>query len=336
MTMRRLILGAIAAVIIFVPTWARCAEPLKIRYGWTAVPIEMMPIAFRNEAILHYLGKSYEPVFVHFNGSGPLLTALATGEVDMCSFSAPALGSAILNGHVTNLRIVADGFQDGVAGHASTDYVVRKDSPIKTVDQLKGKVLGVNAMGGMADIAMRAMMYEHHLVYDKDYTEVEIPFPDMGAAIESKRVDLGAMVPPFSYTTLDRGIGRVLFTSKDAIGPAQAIFIVARAGFIAQHREALIDFFEDYIRALHWYFSPANRQKAIEIISHFTKQPPHVFSSWVFTKKDFYHDPNAMPNLAMLQHNVETIAKLGLLKSTFNVRKYADLSLVKAARARLK
>ena len=43
-----------------------------------------------------------------------------------------------------------------------------------------------------------------------------------------------------------------------------------------------------------------------------------------------------MPNLDALQRNVDTTQELGFVKHKIDVKKYADLSLVKEAAARLK
>ena len=51
---------------------------------------------------------------------------------------------------------------------------------------------------------------------------------------------------------------------------------------------------------------------------------------------DYYRDPNAKPDLAALQRNVDTAAELGFFKSKLDVKKYSDLSLVEEAAKRLK
>lgn len=333
----KLVACALGFLALLVGTGAaRCDEPLKIRIGWTAVPIELTPIAFENKAILKHYGKSYVTELEHFAGSGPLLIAFATGDVDIGALSPPAFGNAIVTAGLTQLRIVADTFQDGADGHYSTQFMVRKDGPIHKVEDLKGKVVAVNAFGGAADISLRAMLLKHHMTYKRDYTAIEVQFPNMAAVLADGKVELAATVPPFSYDILDRGIGRPLFTSKDAIGPSQAVFLVARADVIARHRAAFVDFFEDYVRALHWYLASANRQQALANISGFTKRPAAFFSNWVFTDRDFYHDPNGLPNLAMLQNNIKTDAKLNFLKADFDVNKFADVSLIEEAAKRLK
>ena len=69
------------------------------------------------------------------------MSALQLGELQVASLSFTALGTAILNAKMNNIRIIADGIRDGVKGYYSTQYMVLKDSPIKKVSDLKGKVV---------------------------------------------------------------------------------------------------------------------------------------------------------------------------------------------------
>ena len=97
-----------------------------------------------------------------------------------------------------DLRVISDEIQDGVAGHGTNEFMVLKDGPVKTVADLKGKVLATNAMGSAVDIAMRAMLRKSGLEANKDYTIVEAPFPAMRAMLAEKKADLISAVPPFS------------------------------------------------------------------------------------------------------------------------------------------
>jgi NitT/TauT family transport system substrate-binding protein len=66
-----------------------------------------------------------------------------------------------------------------------------------------------------------------------------------------------------------------------------------------------------------------------------TKQPAAQFD-WLFTKQDEYHDRDMMPNLTALQGNVDLTRDLGLVRSSVDVKKIAELSIVQEAAKRLK
>lgn len=312
------------------------AAPLKIRVGWANTPSSLTPVLFAKQGVAKHVGESYELEPVRYQGTAPEITALATGDLDIATLAFSSLGAAIENAHLEDLRIIADGFQDGVDGYYSSEYMVRKDSPINTVEDLIGKVLVSNAFGGAVDMGMRNMLKKHHMADKKDVTIIEAAFPAMIPMLEEHKVDLIAAVPPFAQVVKAKGIGRVLFTLKEAAGPTEMIFWVARRSFLEKNRAALYDFIEDSIRALQWYIDPANHEEAVRIVSNYTKLPPKTFERWLFTKADYYRDPWGVPNLDALQQNIKTQRELGFLKQDIDVRKYADLSFVEEAARRIK
>ncbi len=183
-------------------------------------------------------------------------------------------------------------------------FALLADSPIKKIEDLKGKVIGDNSIGGAMDIGLRAMLKRHGLEDKRDYTIVEIEFPNMLAAMTGKRVDLGFLTTPFSVDPMKSGQVHALFTEKDAMqGPSELTIIAGRTPYIKANRAALVDYFEDTNRAMNWILDPKNREAAIKLVVDFTKQPESVWSSWIFTKGDDYHAPDSRPDVAAMQKN---------------------------------
>ncbi|HEU0215012.1 MAG TPA: hypothetical protein VFQ90_00005, partial [Stellaceae bacterium] len=148
-------------------------------------------------------------------------------------------------------------------------------------------------------------------------------------------VDLITAVNPFGFDPELLTIARPLFTQVEAVGRTQMIIIVARKGFIEKNRAAMVDLLEDYIAATRRLQDPAHRDEAVQLVAEVTKQPADLFKDWVFTKKDYFRDPDALPNLEALQENVDLAKNLGFLRASVDVAKYADLTLAKEAAKRL-
>lgn len=310
------------------------AEPLKIRMSWVAPVTNWASIWLEKKDLAKHFGRSYVVEPIQFQGTPPMITALANNQIEISNLAYSTLGIAIENAGLTDLRIVADEFQDGVDGYYSQEFMVLKDSPIRTVENLKGKVIATNATGSAIDIAMRAMLHKHGLEANRDYTLVEAPFPAMKAMLAERKVDLIPAVVPFSYDPELRNIGRDLFIQKDAIGVADMIVWTMRKPVIDKNRAAIVDFFEDTLRITRWYLDPGNHEETMQIAGRLTRRPPQSFD-WLFTKKDTYHDPNMLPNLGALQNNLDLTQQLGFVKSSFDVKAYSDLSLVEEAAKRL-
>jgi NitT/TauT family transport system substrate-binding protein len=313
---------------------SEAADPVKIRLSYVVPIANWAPMLLEKKDLARNLGKTYQLEITRFAGTPPQITALANGELDIADLTYPTLPIAIENAGMDDLRVISDEFQDGNAGHYSNEFMVLTDGPIKRVEDLKGKAVAVNQSGSAVDIAMRAMLRKHGLEDKRDYTVSEAPFPTMRAMLADKKVDLVSAVLPFSVDPELRKIARPLFTTADAVGVTQFSVWVARRGFIDKNRAALTDFMEDSLRIVRWYLDPANHKEVMEICARITRQPSERFS-WVFTDKDNYRDPNMVPDLAALQRNVDLTHDLGFVKASFDVKKYADLSLVEEAARRL-
>jgi sulfonate transport system substrate-binding protein len=310
------------------------AAPFEIREAWVA-PGNWASIWLAKKDLARHFGQSYALDPVHYVGTPPMITALANDQIEIANLAYSTLGIAVENAGLDDMRVVADEFQDGVDDYYSEEYMVLKDSPIQKVEDLKGRVVATNAAGSAVDVAMKAMLHEHGLEPNRDYIVVEAPLPAMKAMLAEKKVDLIPSVLPFSYDPELRQLARDLFVQKQAIGVSDMILWCMRQSVIDQHRAALVDFFEDTLRVVHWYLDPANHQAAMDIVGALTKRPAGNFD-WLFTKRDVYHDPDMRPNLDALQRNTDLTHDLGFVTSHFDVKAHSDLSLIDDAARRLK
>ncbi|MBO0764600.1 MAG: ABC transporter substrate-binding protein [Hyphomicrobiaceae bacterium] len=323
------------ALALFGTPSADAQPPVKIRVAWVAPVSNWASILLEKKELAKHMGQSYVMEPVRYAGTPPMVTALASGELEVANLAYSTLAIAIKNAGIDDLRVIAHEFRDGVPGRYTQEYMVLADGPIKSAQDLKGKVVASNAAGSAVDVAMRAMLRKNGLEDKRDYTVLETPFPTMRAMLAEKKVDLIPAVLPFSLDPELRKVGRTLFLQRDAIGETEMIVWAVRKPFIDKNRAAMADFMEDTLRIVHWYLDPANQKAAAEIAAKVTKQPAERFS-WVFTENDYYRDPNMLPNLEALQRNLDMTTDLGFVEGKLDVAKYTDLTIVKEAAARLK
>jgi sulfonate transport system substrate-binding protein len=333
--LRRLAGAALIAAGCALGGPALADEPVKLRISYAVAPAQLTPILFAHPGLARHLGKSYTIEAQRVAGSSIGLQALAANELDLVAMTFNVLGTAIQNAGMDDLRIVIDEIRDGVPGYETNHYMVLKDGPVKTIEDMKGKIVAINGIGGGQDIFMRVMLKRHGLTYPGDFTIVEAQFPNMKALLLEKKADLVVEVKPFTEDPTLQGPAHDLFTQRDAVGMTDFLYLTARTGFIAAHRAALVDFFEDDIRATRWYMDPANHQEAVQIAANFTKFPPERLQ-WAFTKNDFYRDPNLHPDLPAIQKNLDTLRDFGFIKEHIDVKAHADLSMVEEAAKRVK
>jgi NitT/TauT family transport system substrate-binding protein len=335
MRFTKTMLAALAAMTILGSGAAQSADPVKIRVAWVAPLSNWGSIWLEKKDLARHLGKSYTLDFVRFAGTPPMVTALATNEIEVANLAYSTLPIAIQNANLDDLRIISDEFQDGVAGYYTNEFYVLKDGPIQKVSDLKGKVIATNAAGSAIDIASRAMLKKAGLEDKRDYTVIEAPFPTMRAMLAEKKADLIPAVLPFSLDPALKQVSRPLFSSRDAIGASQFIMWTARKPFLDKNRAAMVDFMEDTLRIVRWFIDEKNQSAAREIAAKVTRQPAERFT-WLFTKQDYFRDPNMLPNLDALQANVKMTKDLGFIRADMDVKKYADLSIIEEAVKRLK
>jgi NitT/TauT family transport system substrate-binding protein len=331
----KLLLPAFTAATLFGATAAQSADPVKIRASWVAPVSNWASILLEKKDLARHLGKSYVLEPVRYRGTPPMITALANNELEVANLAYSTLGIAIQNAGLDDLRVIADEFRDGMPGRYTQEYLVLDDGPIKKPEDLKGKVVATNAAGSAVDVATRAMLRKFGLEDKRDYTVVESPFPTMRAMLAEKKVDLIPGVLPFSLDPELRKIARTLYTQREAIGVTEMIVWTARKPFLDKNRDAMVDFMEDTLRIVQWYLDPSNQKAAAEIAARVTKQPVERFG-WLFTEKDYYRDPNMIPDLDALQKNLDMTKDLGFVRASIDIKKYTDLSITEEAAKRLK
>src|SRR5215467_8599040 len=75
--------GLIAIGLVGVSVGTGCAEPVKIRASWTVPVANWASLLLEKKDLAKHLGQSYVLEDVRFNGTPPMITALAAGEIEI-------------------------------------------------------------------------------------------------------------------------------------------------------------------------------------------------------------------------------------------------------------
>lgn len=139
-------------------------------------------------------------------GSGAAIPDLVTGRVQMVfgNYVSDILAQA---SGVAKLRFVAAG---NVSGPREQEVVVLPGSPITSPAGLRGKVIGVNAFNNIGTLMIGSVLAQNGVPASAVHF-VQIPFPDMAAALAAHRIDAGYMSDPFLVSARQKYNVRTLF-----------------------------------------------------------------------------------------------------------------------------
>ena len=325
-------LSILAAGLTLLAGTAAQGEPFKLRMQYGSATGQFVPIIpLAPKEIYRHYGKSYvvEPHFMA--GSGPALTALAAGELDVAGLAPQSMANATVEAKL-DLRAFAQVLSSDMPGWNATRFWAK--DRIKSVADLRGKTIAVNARNSSNDAAVHVIMGRLGMADGKDYQIAELRFAAILPALETDRVDAGVLIQPFSLTAQAKGYHAV-FSTGDAFGPSETVVWGTRAEFIAKNRAVLVDMMEDHILLRRWIMDPKTRLEAVKLVAQVDKIPPETLSDWLYTTKDNYHHPQALLDRARFQKNVDDLVAAKVVPGSIDANKYVDLSIVQEAIARI-
>lgn len=316
---RTLLRTTLAAVLLAGTALPALAQSIPtVRVGWTIPAEEAKYWMMRRPQEFPNLGKTYKVEFTQFQGTAPMVQAMAAGALD-CSTQAPL---SLAQGAVeSDLKayIVAQHVGEK-PGSFSVYWAVKADSPIKTVADMKGKTVGINVYGSGIYYPMALLLKKNGLDPEKDIKLVETGFPPSEDAIRSGRVDVGVLNQPFAARAEAKGGLRKLFSLSDSQTNIVHILEVCKKEFVDKNPEAAKSYVRDLTAGMKKAL--ANRAETIKVVSEVTKANPEVLETYLLKPNDFAREPGARPNFAGIQAMFDLYQQAGLLKKPLDVKQF--------------
>lgn len=247
----------------------------------------------------------YEPV--RFSCWPELKEAHLSGNLPATFILAPM--AMALRQQGVKLKIVYLGHRDGTA------LMVHKDSDIKTFKDLKGKRIAVpNRFSNQRLIIFKALKDNGMTL--KDIELLEMPPPDMPAALYSKSVDAVTSGEPFMAQTEMDGYGRVLYQAKELWPNFISCVLAVEERMIAEHPEWVQQLVDGIAKSGKWLEAGMeHRMDAAQVVAkNYYNQNPKLLS-FVLSKPP---DRVTYGNLALAQKDFEEIAALALEAGVLN------------------
>ena len=265
-------------------------------------------------------GKVSEPG-IRIEAKGLAIPALIQSTVskkyDVVQTAVMAIPRAKSKG--LDLEVLATGLRSHNKEH-SGDVWVKKDSPIRSADDLKGKKIGVYSLNSTGITLVRIALwkkYGHNVSFQGGDSEwVQVPAPSIPAALASDQIDAGTLIHAQAYKAMRSGDFRsVVAAAKDNVeifgGPTVAAVYVGYPDKLAARPEAFKAFTRLFKASVQYaldhpeeVFTAVGKEKNID---------PDFFREWFAT---FSQIPAAVSgeDIVAMQRVWEFSREMGILK----------------------
>ncbi|SFV11581.1 ABC transporter substrate-binding protein [Pseudoduganella namucuonensis] len=237
------------------------------------------------------LGFNWLPVFVAqkqgiFARHGLTVELMRMGSVDKASTAVRegaahmaitppegAIASAVAGG---GLRIVA-----GNVNRLPLTLIAQPD--IKSIEQLRGKVLGTSSLTEGTAIYTREMLSQHGLGYPDDYSfAVAGVHPARWKALQEGTIDAAVQLIPLNFVAVEAGysdLGEV----SDYIPEIVFTALIADQAWAAENGERIVALMRGLIEATALLYDAANDEALLPIVMEITQ------SDLAYAQKSLYY-----------------------------------------------
>ena len=246
---------------VCVASWKESgAQSSPLTAFYTAPVVSMSPMWIAKEA--GFFKKHGLDVKLVFIASGPIGTAAVLGgETDVGIIGGFAPLRAMVGG-AKGLVII------GQSKNRITSKIVGKKE-ITSVEQLKGKRLGIDRIGSNPDMFAQAALSRFHIDTFKDLQYVQLGDVGKGiAALQAGAIDAAIAGAPHDLFAQRMGFREILDIAAMKIPFAVTVLISSRET-VARKPAELARFMRAYAEAMHYFLT--NPEGTAQVVAKYTK-----------------------------------------------------------------
>ena len=268
-------------------------------------------------------GLQIEPILIR--GGPAAIAALVSGEVD---FAAIGGAQAVFRSRARglDLAIIA-------CTSSTTNYILLGNKQTRTVEDLRGKMIGVTGAGTYSEFAMKAFLKKHNINPDKDVTLRAIGGTVLRAAAIEKGIIAAAPFSPEDGVRLIKAGYSLISNLSESLGIPQNI-IVTRNEVLEKYPDVSRRVLKGYIQGMQ--LAKFNKKEAIRAgyDSGLSGDPEIVSAAW-----DLY-SPGLTADLSIvtagLQQMLDEDIRAGLVEKNFTLDRVINDRILKIAQQELR
>ncbi len=313
--MRKSLLALLAIVVI--ETSAFAVE--KIRIGVPELNAQFLPLALA-EKRGYFKEDGLQGEIIRINPT-VALAALVSGELDYWTVIGNSVG-AIIQG--APLRVLAC----YVPGSPSA-LIVRPE--FKSVQELKGKAIGLNTSGGALESIGRLIFKHFGLDPDKEIKFLPLGTNERRFSAMKQGLTAGTMgSPPLDF--LGKKMGFVVLARAYELFSYLTSGVIASARKIKEKPDGVKRVIAAGIKATRYIRQ--NREGTIQFMTEWSKIDKEMATATYESVLKLFNDDGSVPDKGLLLV-IDELKKLGKVEREISVREVADLSLLREAQKEL-
>ncbi len=268
-------------------------------------------------------GIQIEPILIR--GGPAAIAALTSGEVDFASIGG---AQAVFRGKARGLDLTIVGCIS-----STTNYILLGNKQTRTIEDLKGKTIGITGAGTYSEFAVKAFLKKNNLDPAKDVMLRAIGGTVLRAAAIEKGIIAAAPFSTEDAVRLMRSGYVVISNMNESLGIPQNI-IVTRNEMLEKYPETSKRVLKAYIQGIN--LAKYNKKEAIKagFDSGLQGDPEIVNAAW-----DLYA-PGLTSDLSVavsgIQQMLDEDIRAGLVDSKFTLDRVINDRILKTAQQELR
>ena len=313
--MRKSLLALLAIVIL--ETSAFAVE--KIRIGVPELNAQFLPLALA-EKQGYFKEDGLQGEIIRINPT-VALAALVSGELDYWTVIGNSVG-AIIQG--APLRVLAC----YVPGSPSA-LIARPE--FKSVQELRGKAIGLNTSGGALESTARLIFKHFGLDPDKEIKFLPLGTNERRFSAMKQGLTAGTMgSPPLDF--LGKKMGFVVLARAYELFSYPTSGVIASTRKIKEKPDEVKRVITAGIKAARYIRQ--NREGTIQFMTEWSKIDKEMATNTYESVLKLFNDDGSLPEKGLLLV-IDELRKLGKVEREISVREVADLSLLREAQKEL-
>jgi NitT/TauT family transport system substrate-binding protein len=239
--MQKTVIGIFTLSVLILASSPALPQLKKIRFSTTSIAVTELQFRIAHlKGFYREEGLDLETLLIRGSVG---MQALIGGSVDYASAAGSIIAAAVRGAPVRLVLIV----------NSKPQFDLVAQPEIKSVQQLKGQVIGISSRGGAVDLLTQLILTRHGLTPNKDATLIVIGTPEeLATALRTRRIAACLLSPPRQLILYREGFNKLAY-SGDYLASYPSGGIGATEEKIRTNPSEVLAFVRASLKGLQYY-----------------------------------------------------------------------------------